>query len=88
MNESELEIKIRKATIYDFDINTDNFPEIGFRILCSKGTYIRSIVRDFGLYLNSGAYLSLLIRNKIGDYSIERAQEVATFNPDLHESLS
>ncbi|MHA8049909.1 tRNA pseudouridine(55) synthase TruB [Aquirufa sp. ROCK-SH2] len=88
VNESELEIKIRKATIYDFDINTDNFPEIGFRILCSKGTYIRSIVRDFGLYLNSGAYLSLLIRNKIGDYSIERAQEVATFNPDLHESLS
>lgn len=88
VKESELGIKIRKATIYEFDIDTQKFPEISFRILCSKGTYIRSIVRDFGLYLNSGAYLSLLIRDKIGDYSLTAAQEVNSFNPDLYESLS
>ncbi len=88
VKESELGIKIRKAIIYEFDIDTQKFPEISFRILCSKGTYIRSIVRDFGLYLNSGAYLSLLIRDKIGDYSLTAAQEVNSFNPDLYESLS
>lgn len=87
VKESELGIKIRKASIYEFDIDAKNFPIISFRILCSKGTYIRSIVRDFGIFLNSGAYLSLLIRNKIGDYSLDAAQEVDTFNPNLHERL-
>jgi tRNA pseudouridine55 synthase len=86
--ESDLAIKIRKAHIYDFEIHADNFPEIGFKITCSKGTYIRSIVRDFGTYLNSGAYLSKLIRNNIGDFSLENAQNIDSFNPDLYESLS
>lgn len=86
--EGDLEIKIRKAHVYQFEINSDQFPMISFKIECSKGTYIRSIVRDFGISLNSGAYLSKLVRDKIGSYSLIDAQDVATFNPDKHESLS
>jgi tRNA pseudouridine55 synthase len=86
--ESDLDIKIRKALIYEFELDTQHFPLISFRIKCSKGTYIRSIVRDFGIYLNSGAYLSNLIRNNIGEFSVENAQDVESFNPEMYESLS
>ena len=86
--ESDLDIKIRKALIYEFELDTQHFPLISFRIKCSKGTYIRSIVRDFGIYLNSGAYLSNLIRNNIGEFSVENAQDVESFNSEMYESLS
>jgi tRNA pseudouridine55 synthase len=48
-------------------------PVVSFRILCSKGTYIRSIARDFGLALNSGAHLTSLRRTKIGDFDVKDA---------------
>ncbi|RYE12138.1 MAG: tRNA pseudouridine(55) synthase, partial [Sphingobacteriales bacterium] len=51
-------------------------PEIDFRVVCSKGTYIRSIVHDFGAALNNGAYLSRLRRTRSGSYRIEDAREV------------
>jgi len=69
------------------DLDTSHFPEISFEIECSKGTYIRSIVRDFGLKCNSGAYMSELVRTKIGDWGLDKAQEVATFNSEIHEVL-
>lgn len=69
----EVELKSRTIEITEFEITSYDFPEVGFRIKCSKGTYIRSIARDFGLALNSGAYLTALCRTKIGDYSIENA---------------
>lgn len=77
----EVEIKERTIYIYDFEITDIRFPEVDFRIRCSKGTYIRSIARDFGAKLNSGAYLSALCRTKIGDFklsetfSIEQVEE-------------
>lgn len=77
----EVEIKERTIHIYDFEITDIRFPEVDFRIRCSKGTYIRSIARDFGAKLNSGAYLSALCRTKIGDFklsetfSIEQVEE-------------
>ena len=46
-------------------------PKIEFRVVCSKGTYIRSLAFDFGKALNSGAHLSALRRTKIGDFSVE-----------------
>ena len=49
-------------------------PEVDFRIRCSKGTYIRSIARDFGKRLQSGAYLTALCRTRIGDMKLEDAQ--------------
>jgi tRNA pseudouridine55 synthase len=69
----EVEIKERTIHIYDFEITDIRFPEVDFRIRCSKGTYIRSIARDFGAKLNSGAYLSALCRTKIGDFKLSEA---------------
>ena len=67
----EVEIAYRKTTIHEFEITRIALPEIDFRVVCSKGTYIRSLAFDFGNALNSGAYLSVLRRTKIGDYSVE-----------------
>ncbi len=71
--------------IYAFEINTENFPKISFRIECSKGTYIRSIAHDFGEALNNGAYLSELRRTKIGDYKVDDAISVDKFYEYLSE---
>lgn len=67
----EIEIAFRKTTIHEFEITRIDLPEIDFRVKCSKGTYIRSLAFDFGKALNSGAYLSVLRRTKIGDFSVE-----------------
>lgn len=67
----EVEIASRKTTIHEFEITRIELPEIDFRVVCSKGTYIRSLAFDFGKALNSGAYLSALRRTKIGDYAVE-----------------
>ena len=83
----ELDIKIREVEVYSMEIDATHFPEISFEIECSKGTYIRSIVRDFGIKCQSGAYMSELVRTKIGNWGLDKAQEVATFNSDLHEVL-
>ncbi len=66
----EVEIVSRKTTIHEFEITRIALPEIDFRVKCSKGTYIRSLAFDFGIALNSGAYLSALRRTKIGDYDV------------------
>lgn len=84
----ELNIKIRDAIIYRFEISTINFPEIEFEIECSKGTYIRSIVRDLGEYLASGAYLKKLVRTKIGPYELANAQSIESFNKEVYARLS
>ncbi|MEE1226937.1 MAG: tRNA pseudouridine(55) synthase TruB [Bacteroidales bacterium] len=72
----DVELKSRKITIKEFEITRINMPEVDFRIVCSKGTYIRSIARDFGSYLNSGAYLTALCRTRIGDYKLSDAQTI------------
>jgi tRNA pseudouridine55 synthase len=75
----EVEINTRKVTVSEFEITRIALPEIGFRIVCSKGTYIRSIAYDFGLALHSGGHLTALRRTKIGDYSVENATEPEAF---------
>jgi tRNA pseudouridine55 synthase len=67
----EVEMQSRKTTIHEFEITRFELPEIDFRVVCSKGTYIRSLAHDFGKALNSGAHLTVLRRTKIGDYSVE-----------------
>ncbi len=67
----EVEIAFRKTTIHEFEITKFDLPKIEFKVVCSKGTYIRSLAFDFGKALNSGAYLSVLRRTKIGDFSVE-----------------
>lgn len=71
-----VELKTRKVNIRLFEITKIEFPEIDFRVICSKGTYIRSLVYDFGLALNNGAYLSSLRRTKSGNYEVANAYEV------------
>jgi tRNA pseudouridine55 synthase len=72
----EVELRLRNVTINEFEITGIALPEICFRVVCSKGTYIRSLVNDFGKALNNGAYLSKLRRTRSGDYKVEDAFEV------------
>lgn len=73
------EIKSREITIEAFEITKIDFPNLEFRVVCSKGTYIRSLAHDYGKALNSGAHLSVLRRTKIGDFSVDKAQSIDEF---------
>ncbi|WP_205757983.1 tRNA pseudouridine(55) synthase TruB [Lutibacter sp. HS1-25] len=77
-----VEIASRKITISEFEITKIDFPKVEFRVVCSKGTYIRSLAYDFGKALNSGGYLSALRRTKIGEFSVENAKEPLTYIED------
>ncbi|MEZ7915761.1 MAG: tRNA pseudouridine(55) synthase TruB [Polaribacter sp.] len=77
------EIKERTVTISSFEITEIKLPEVGFRIICSKGTYIRSIAFDYGKALNSGGHLSALRRTKIGNFSVDDALSVEEFITNL-----
>jgi tRNA pseudouridine55 synthase len=67
---TEIVMESRKTTIHEFEITRIELPEIDFRVVCSKGTYIRSLAHDFGKALNSGAHLLSLRRTKIGDFDV------------------
>lgn len=75
----EVEIQSRKIEITEFEITRIALPEIDFRVICSKGTYIRSLAFDFGKALNSGGHLTALRRTKIGDFSVDEAIEPLAF---------
>jgi len=79
----EVEIKSRQITIYEFEISDVKMPHVQFRVVCSKGTYIRSLAHDFGAALGSGAHLSELRRTKIGDYNVNNALEPIIFEAEL-----
>ena len=86
----EVEIASRKTTIYEFEITRIALPEIDFRVVCSKGTYIRSLAFDFGKAMNSGSHLTALRRTKIGDYNVQNALtpeqfEKSILNPEATE---
>ncbi len=72
-----IELKARQVNIVKFDITRIDLPEIDFRVVCSKGTYIRSLIHDLGKVLNNGAYLSKLQRTRNGSYNLDDAFEVA-----------
>lgn len=73
------EIKSRKIKIESFEITKIKMPNIEFRVVCSKGTYIRSLANDFGKALNTGAHLSSLRRTKIGDFEVNNAVTTEEF---------
>lgn len=75
----DVEIKTARIEIKTFEITRIEMPEVDFQIRCSKGTYIRSIARDFGLALDSGAYLTNLRRTSIGEMDIKDASDVQEF---------
>ena len=69
----KITMKNRLVKVAEFELTSVLLPEIVFRIVCSKGTYIRSLIRDFGEKLGAGAYLANLRRTKIGDYNVKDA---------------
>ncbi|WP_040280468.1 tRNA pseudouridine(55) synthase TruB [Psychroserpens damuponensis] len=79
----EVEIKSRQVRISTFEITKIDGLNIDFRVVCSKGTYIRSLAHDFGKALNSGAHLSVLRRTKIGDYDVANAVSPEDFISSL-----
>ncbi|WP_029270685.1 tRNA pseudouridine(55) synthase TruB [Flavobacterium sp. KJJ] len=78
-----VEIASRKTTIHEFEITRIALPEIDFRVVCSKGTYIRSLAYDFGKAMHSGSHLTVLRRTKIGDYDVKNAIDITLFEESL-----
>jgi tRNA pseudouridine55 synthase len=79
----EAEIKPREIEIKEFELTNINLPNVDFRIVCSKGTYIRSIARDFGLALGSGGHLTKLCRTRIGHFELKDAVSPVEFQEKL-----
>lgn len=77
----DIELKHRDVEVKEFEITDIALPEARFRIVCSKGTYIRSIARDFGDALGVGAYLAELCRTRIGDFKLEDAMTIDEVTP-------
>ncbi|WP_373496379.1 tRNA pseudouridine(55) synthase TruB [Aquiflexum sp.] len=69
----EVKMDARPVTVSEFEIVKFENPEVHFRIVCSKGTYIRSLARDLGEILETGAYMSFLTRTRIGEFRLEDA---------------
>ena len=82
----EVILKPNLITIHEFEVVKIEMPKVSFRIVCSKGTYIRSIAHDFGQKLNNGAYLENLRRTKIGDYSVENALSIEEIQDQIFDS--
>lgn len=82
----EVEIPEREVHIREFKITRVALPEIDFNVVCSKGTYIRSLAYDFGKALNNGAHLSALRRTKIGSFEVKNALNIEEFDAILPKS--
>ncbi len=76
-------IKPSNVNIFRFEITRVNLPEVDFNIVCSKGTYIRSVARDFGSALDSGAYLKNLRRIRIGEFHVNNAYNISDFESSI-----
>ncbi len=79
----EIEMKSNRVTISEIELLDYDLPNITFRVVCSKGTYIRSLARDIGEKLNSGAHLTKLIRTRIGDYHLDSSITLQEFEEKL-----
>jgi len=72
----------KEIEIKEFEITGIDLPRVHFRVVCSKGTYIRSLANDFGKKLGCGAYLSELCRTRIGNYLLKGAMNIEAFDFD------
>ena len=81
----KVELKPRNVLIKNFTLSNIDLPEIEFKIICSKGTYIRSLVRDFGELLGTGAYLAELRRTRIGSFDVKDSLQIDQINT-LHDN--
>ena len=83
----EVKVDPRQITIEQFEITKIDLPTVEFRVLCSTGTYIRSLVHDFGQALGVGAYMSGLRRTKIGTFNVEDAMQWETLEKEINALL-
>ncbi len=81
----EVVIEPRKIHIKEFEITKIEMPVVHFRVVCSTGTYIRSLANDFGKILGCGAYLSALCRTRIGEFTLTEAMSIDEFASSLSE---
>lgn len=81
----EAEIKPREIEIKTFEITGVEMPLVHFRVECSKGTYIRSLARDYGAALRSGAHLTALCRTRIGTYELKEAVTPQEFSERIKQ---
>ena len=84
----EVKVDPRPITIESFEITHIDLPKIDFKVVCSTGTYIRSLVKDFGDALGVGAYMSALRRTKIGAFNVDDAMQWENLQKDIEELLA
>jgi tRNA pseudouridine55 synthase len=79
----EVKLEPRPVTISEFEITNVDLPAVQFRVVCSTGTYIRSLANDFGEALGCGGYLSSLCRTRIGNFLLENAMSMKAFEESI-----
>ncbi|MFA8449618.1 MAG: tRNA pseudouridine(55) synthase TruB [Bacteroidales bacterium] len=84
-SDQDVKLKSREIEIFDFEITRVEMPEVDFRVVCSKGTYIRSLAIDFGKSLGVGAYLKNLCRTRIGDFKLQDSWELEELKEVIRE---
>jgi tRNA pseudouridine55 synthase len=84
----EVKLEPRKITIHEFEITKVEMPLVYFRVVCSTGTYIRSLANDYGEVLGCGAYLSSLCRTRIGPFLLRDALSIDGFEESINQTKS
>ncbi|MCW3091151.1 MAG: truB [Ferruginibacter sp.] len=79
----DVQLEARKVTIQHFEITAINLPVVSFKVVCSTGTYIRSLANDFGVALGCGGYLSSLRRTRIGEFEASNAMSMEQFEASV-----
>jgi tRNA pseudouridine55 synthase len=79
----EVKLEPRKVTISEFTVTDIKLPEVYFKVVCTTGTYIRSLANDFGASLGCGAYLSSLRRTRIGEFHVDNAMSINQFEEEV-----
>jgi tRNA pseudouridine55 synthase len=83
-----IELEPRKLFIKSFDIEKIEMPLVYFRVVCSTGTYIRSLANDFGAALGCGGHLSSLCRTAIGNFKLENALNIEALEQQVKNDLA
>ena len=84
----EIVMEKRPVTVKEFQVMSQELPNVAFRVVCSTGTYIRSLANDFGELLGCGAYLGSLCRTRIGNFKVEDAFTMEAFEEFAKEKLA
>lgn len=84
----EVKLEPRNVRITEFEITSIELPVIGFRVVCSTGTYIRSLANDFGAALGCGGYLSSLCRTRIGRFTVAESKNMVEVEQYIRQQLT